>query len=211
MTTLLINLGAAAWGNIPVTRSVNRDPIAAQTNPPLFPTSSALIDFIHTVQNGNPGSLVGIYSPQLFTLPVVQQPVDDTTYVSDTPGVVTQFGMASQFGGVGMLAHNTLAGANFSRLGLNQLIALVYGDGTLRLFRVAAIRTFQALDPGNAYSNFIDQENPGEILSAGQVFIEIYGHANQVVLQTCMQKDGDFSWGRLFVIAKPVTGTPSIN
>ena len=79
----------------------------------------------------------------------------------------------------------------------------MYGDGTYRTFRISAQHRFQALDPNNPNSNFVDLET-GATLSALDVFNQMYTNADQVTFQTCIAQDGVASWGRLFVTATPV-------
>ena len=58
-------------------------------------------------------------------------------------GEATQFAMASQFGSVGLLAHNILSGKFFSELTIGQEVRLVYGDGKVEYFIVAEICAFR--------------------------------------------------------------------
>ena len=66
--------------------------------------------FVETIQNGKAGVLEGVYVPNVFALPVTQQPVGNPGFVSQAADTVTQFGMAAEVGNVGLLAHNNLAG-----------------------------------------------------------------------------------------------------
>src|SRR5574338_1126016 len=59
-------------------------------------------EFSKTVQNSDPSVLRGVYIPGVLALPVVQQPAGNAGYVSGNNGEVTQFGMAAQFGNVGL-------------------------------------------------------------------------------------------------------------
>jgi hypothetical protein len=63
-------------------------------------------DFSRSVQNGDPTVLRGVYVPDVLALPVAQQPLDRPYFVSSRDGETTQFGMASQYGNIGLLAHN---------------------------------------------------------------------------------------------------------
>ena len=72
-----------------------------------------------------------MYIPDVLALPVVQQPAGDAGYVSDHDNEATQFAMASQYGNIGLLAHNYLSGRLFSRLAIGEEVRLVYGDGKL--------------------------------------------------------------------------------
>ncbi|NMB89844.1 MAG: sortase [Chloroflexi bacterium] len=164
-----------------------------------------LDEFINTVRNGDPDTLVGAYVPGLMALPILQQPATDPTFVSEQPGAATQFRSAGQVDSTGLLAHNFLAGEFFSRLGQSQTIILVYGDGRLEYFQVTQIQRYQALEPYNPYSYFVNPADPGRTLSSTDVFNQTYGQGNVLVFQTCIQKEEQSSWGRLFVIARPVS------
>jgi hypothetical protein len=169
-------------------------------------------EFSQSVVNGNGSQLVGVYVNSILANPVVQQPAGKPSYVSTEDGKVTQFASASKYGSIGLVAHNNLAGANFSLLQVGDIITLVYGDGSARNYSVTQIKQYQALSPTSPYSSFKDLDDPSTILSVNTVFTKIYAVKDRLVLQTCIAKDGIDSWGRLFVIAEPVVDfSPSIN
>jgi len=82
-----------------------------------------------------------------------------------------------------------------------QKIVVIYGDGKTATYKVSTIRKYQALTPNSAKSNFIDLSKPDKTLTATDVFKQTYGNKGALVLQTCISKNGDASWGRLFIIA----------
>jgi hypothetical protein len=164
----------------------------------------ALRDFVITVKSGEPRALVGVYVPGLFALPIVQQPGDAPGYVSTQPGVATQFRMAKEYGTDALLAHNYLSGNLFFELEAGQRVVLVYGDGRVRFYEIKERNSYQALSPTSPYSNFIDLDNPGTVLSAADVFLKNFGIGSQLVFQTCIESAGLESWGRLFVKAEPI-------
>jgi hypothetical protein len=139
-----------------------------------------------------------------FSYAVVQQPSGYAAYVSTDVDKVTQFGMASSYGSIGMIAHNNLAGARFSLLQVGDTITLVYGDGSARKFTVTQIKQYQALSPTSPYSEFVSLSDSSTI-TATQLFMDTYGQSGHLVLQTCIAKDGVSSWGRLFIIASPAS------
>ena len=159
-------------------------------------------DFSKTVQNGDKNVLRGVYVANVLALPVVQQPSGNAGYVSNTDGETTQFRMATQFGNVGLLAHNHLSGRDFSQLAVGQEVRLVYGDGKVEYFVVAEVLRYQALQPNSPYSSFSNLDKK-ETLTAEQMFKRVYFGDRHVTFQTCIEKDGELSWGRLFVIAIP--------
>lgn len=169
-------------------------------------TLQSLAAFARSVSNGRSHQLVGVYSPNVMSFPVVQQPGGNSSFVSTKANTLTQFGIASQYGSTGLLAHNTLAGANFYNLQYGDILSVVYGDGTVALFKVSQIQMYQALDPYSPYSNFLDLNNPGVQLTSTDLFYRTYGLGNVLVLQTCLSRNGNDSWGRTFIIASPLQG-----
>jgi hypothetical protein len=164
----------------------------------------ALRDFVITVKSSEPRSLVGVYVPGLLALAIVQQPGDAPGYVSTQPGVATQFRMAKDYGTDALLAHNYLSGHLFFELEAGQRVVLIYGDGRVRFYEIKERISYQAITPNSPYSNFIDLDNPGTILSAADVFLKNFGIGSQLVFQTCIESAGVESWGRLFVKAEPI-------
>jgi hypothetical protein len=162
----------------------------------------SFVEFSKTVQNNQANVLRGVYVPELLALPIVQQPAGNAGYVSSIDGEVTQFGMASQFGNVGLLAHNNLSGKFFSELAVGQEVRLVYGSGKVEYFVIAQVLRFQAFQPTSPYSSFRDLDND-KTLTAEQVFKKAYTGDRHVTFQTCIAGPESLSWGRLFVIAIP--------
>jgi len=163
-----------------------------------------LDNFIATVKNGQPKQLVGVYVSKVLALKVAQQPANNQAYVTRTIGYATQFGLAAKYGATALLAHNYRSGALFFDLLAGQEVDLIYGDGAIRRYTISTLRHFQALRPTNPYSNFVDLDNGGQQLLNADLFQQIYTSGDQVVFQTCIKAHGNVSWGRLFVIAKPV-------
>ena len=165
-------------------------------------TLPSLDAFVEEVRNGQADELRGIYIPEILAAPIVQQPAQHDEFVSPLQNIVTQFGLASRVGSVGLLAHNYLAGETFFLLTQNQEFYLVYGDGAVSTFLVKETLRYQALDPTSTTSTFRDWENGG-LLTARELFSMVYERPGQVILQTCISADTSPSWGRLFVIAEP--------
>jgi hypothetical protein len=161
-----------------------------------------LTDFSKSVQNGKADVLRGVYVNDVLALPVAQQPYGNAGYVSNIDGEITQFGMASQYGNIGLLAHNHLSGRSFSQLAVGQEVRLVYGDGTTQSFIITEVMQFQALQPTSPYSSFRNLSKD-ETLTAEQMFKRVYLGDRHVTFQTCIEANGNTSWGRLFIIAVP--------
>lgn len=143
-----------------------------------------------------------VYVSDVLDLPVVQQPADKPYYVSNRNGEATQFAMVSQYGNIGLLAHNTLSGRHFSKLAIGQEVRLDYEDGRAEYYVIEQILRFQALQPESVSSNFRNLDR-NETLSAGGIFNRAYVGGQRLVFQTCIAAEGNVSWGRLFVIAMP--------
>ncbi len=169
-----------------------------------------LASFIETVKNGNKKTITGLYVAGVIAAPVVQQPSDKPGFVSTEEGKLTEFRMARQYGSRAMLAHNYLEGSQFFDLKVDQIVSIVRGDGSTESYRIVDIQKYQALSPNSPYSNFVDLAHPEkEQLSVVDLFNNIYAVKDRLILQTCIEAEGEPSWGRLFVIAVPVDLDPS--
>lgn len=160
--------------------------------------------FASQIKTGTANDLVGVYIPEILAAQVTSQPKGDAGFVTPWPDFVTQFSDAARFGSTGLLAHNYLAGQSFSQLGKNQTFNLIHGDGTTFAFVVTGILRYQALEPNSVTSTFKNLET-GESLTASELFLQVYDRPGMVILQTCIAANGNPSWGRLFIIAEPLT------
>ena len=162
--------------------------------------------FVESVKDGDSNTLRGVYVPDVMAFAITQQPVGNPGYVSSADSVVTQFSIAAEVGNVGLLAHNTHAGAVFSSIQQGDLIVLVYGDGHTEIFMAQSIQQYQALDPFNPYSQFKDLETQ-TTFTAEELFNNVYRGDYHLTLQTCIENSGNSSWGRLFIVATPAENT----
>jgi hypothetical protein len=158
--------------------------------------------FISTVDTGDANTPTGAYAEGVFATPVMQQPTDNAGFVSGDPNSLTQFSLPSQYGNIGLLAHNDLSGQYFAQLMPGQRIQLVYGNGRIEYFRVSHVYRYQATSPYSMHSDFIDLDTQ-EYLTANGLFAKVYMGPRHITFQTCIAYDGNASWGRLFVIAEP--------
>jgi hypothetical protein len=165
-----------------------------------FPTFA---QFIASLSYGSPDQVVGLYIPKIIAVPVIQQPPNDLDFVSSSPGIVTQFWLADQYGSKGFLAHANNVGKKFIDLKSGNRIFLVFGDKSFRTFIVSELLSFQALSPMSPYSYFRYLDNPKGIISNEDLFHQIYGRSGRIILQTCIEANGDPNWGRYFVVAVP--------
>jgi hypothetical protein len=164
--------------------------------------------FIAQVTNHEAGIVRGVYVPEMFALPVIQQPTGNYSYVSPARDRVTQFRSAMHFNVIGLLAHNYLSGNLFQQLALGQLVIIVMGDGSTRGYVISASNSFQRLQNPARSDEFIDL-NSGESYSTVQIFNRFYRGGHHLTFQTCLEKDGDQDWGVYFVVARPVRSVHS--
>ena len=150
------------------------------------------------------GTVILVKLNDKFAFNVVQQPKGNASFVSGKPDELTQFSLANQYGSMGFLAHNYLAGASFSDLEIGSFITVEYADSHSTLYQVQEIRHLQAINPNGLTTNFLDLDHDKTTLTTRQVFFQTYGVHDRLVLQTCISKDKELSWGRLFIIATPV-------
>ena len=196
---LLVNAGIL----LAILVSFSLHPIAARalgddaTNAlPNFP------DFLDSVKTGEVNVVRGVYVPGVFAYRVAQQPVDNPSFLSSKEDRVTQFRMAAKYGTVGLVAHNYLAGASFFDLEVGDKVRVVYGDGKVEVFVISEILRYQALQPNSPYSSFRNVERD-ETLTVSEMFKRVFVSDGHVTFQTCIERDGVWTWGRLFVIAIP--------
>jgi len=178
------------------------NPMSAHAEGPVGLPLPDFSSFVENIKNGNTDVLKGVYVPDVLSLPVIQQPVGNPGYVSQHPGVVTQFSMAAEVGNVGLLAHNHLAGKTFMDLSVGDEVRLVYGDGGIEYFIVTELLEYQALQPYSPYSEFRDLKT-SQTITATDLFRKVYRGDRHVTFQVCIEENGIDAWGRLFVIAQP--------
>lgn len=191
---------APRTGYIPVTKAILND------SPSLFVNDSnrALSSFILSTYNSNENQVRGIYVKNKLQFTITQQPTNNPGFVSTTPNTVTQFSIANNYGSIGLIAHNYLAGTQFFEIEQGDTIVLVYGTGHLVSYKVTELREYQALSPYSPYSNFVNLSKPNQTISSDNLFYDTYGVRGRLVLQTCIAHDGSDSWGRLFIIAEKI-------
>lgn len=146
-----------------------------------------------------------IIFPNTPPLPIVQQPNGEYTWVSNNPNEITEFSMSQKWYNVPTYgAHSYEAGRYISALNPGDLIGFRYGNerrGGGYSKRVSAIRKFQALNPTDPTSLLVDLRS-GKKYTSTHLSKELYDNKKKVVFQTCIEKDGNKNWGRLFVITE---------
>jgi hypothetical protein len=163
----------------------------------------SLADFIQHVSDGRGDLVRGFYVSGVTALRVVTQPLGDPGFISAEDGTATLFQGTSAFGVTGLLAHNFLSGREFFRLKAGQMLSVIYGDGQVRHYKVSKIDDFQRLSINDLRSNFLELSS-GLERTADQVFADFYQGEPHLTLQTCIERDGEWSWGVRFIKADPV-------
>jgi hypothetical protein len=194
---------------IPVTAVLS--PGTRTSEPSIFPLSTSpteiisLDEFISSVTETKTNYLTGVYVPDEFAFPVLQQPPDSPGYVSIRDGVVTQFSIPGEYGSIGLLAHSFLGGEKFFDLREGMEITLIYGNGNVNYYRVKKTERYRALTSQNVHSDFVDMsDTSAPHLDSTQLFNHIYGVRNRLIFQTCITDENNNSVGRLFVIAEKI-------
>lgn len=200
---------------IPVTRvrqvsqmisivDLGHDVISSPAPPTSMPRiSPEFARFIGQVADGQAKVVRGVYVAGSLALHVVQQPAKDWTYVSEELGNATEFQNAADNGVIGLLAHNYLSGRLFYNLKSGDQIGVVYGDGSVKYYRISGSFQYQKLEPDDLSSKLVDLTT-GITVTSGQVFGKFYSGGDHVTLQTCLERNGISTWGLYFVVAQPV-------
>lgn len=195
---LLLTSGFSSF--IPAT-SGKADQTAETTVTSSLPTIS---HFVQSLQLDSSETVTGVYIPNTFAFNVVQQPSSNPAYVSNAEDVITQFSMASNYGSIGLMAHNHLAGSTFENIIPGQTIVVISGDGSLDYYHITAVEKYQALNPTSPYSQFLKLDTNEPLMSAEDLFMHVYANPGTLVLQTCIANGNQTSWGRMFILAERI-------
>jgi hypothetical protein len=178
--------------------------LVQRNDPALLPQAGndALGQLLARIQAEGGEYATGIYAPGTFAFPIVNQPENQDLYVSAKRDLVTLYRAAEKNGVTGLLAHNFLAGALFYNLEIGEEVWLVEDEQTMHGYRVTAIDEFQKIENG-LNDTFIDlgTQKP---MSSSEMFDRFYTGEPHLILQTCLEEDGDPSWGLTFIVAEPI-------
>jgi hypothetical protein len=144
--------------------------------------------------------VTAIYIPGLLLLPIGQQPYP--AFVTEEEDEFTEFGLAADYGSIGLLAHNYLAGKYLPEIETGEIIYLTYTSNVTHKYIAIEFWRFQALDPYSVYSDFILTVT-GDHLTVEELFDFIYNRPGSLILQTSIAPG---AWGRLFIIAERIIG-----
>ncbi len=176
--------------------------IPTATPEPALLRSQRFQQYVSQIKDGSAGVIKGIFVDGILELKVVQQPENDWKYVDEQLGTTTQFQSATVNGVIGLLAHNFLSGQLFYQLTPGQEIGVVYGDGKVKVYRVVNSTSYKKIDTSSLTSDLVEQSS-GHLFSTQDVFNKYYTGNDHLTLQTCLERDGNWSWGLYFVFAVP--------
>jgi hypothetical protein len=159
--------------------------------------------FKKAVTTGEADRITGLFVTGYGGYYVVQQSAGQDGMVSPVEGVLTQFLRPASNGVIGLLAHNFAAGKLFEQFQSGTLIHVIYGDGDTVLYKLTKAMRFQALNGRSSTTDFIDLSS-GDRQTVDQVYQQVYAGKPHLTLQTCIETEGNWYWGRLFLLAEPV-------
>ena len=110
-------------------------------------------------------------------------------YVSEAPNTVTQFELSRN---LTFLAHNNRAGEYITNLRIGDVIRI--GNVT---FSVTELNRYQTIK-----EDYINLDNGYHLTEAEISYTYYYMRPDTLVLQTCIERYGNYQWGRLFVRAE---------
>jgi len=131
--------------------------------------------------------------PDMPPVVIIQQPTGDYGFVSSAEYAVTEYNIPGG-GNTIFLAHS------FTETG-RAILRLKIGDRVIidKNYVVVRIYEFEAVKPTDGYSPMIYTET-GETLSSSRALDMVFSNPEQVVFQTCIEKNYNPYWGRLFVV-----------
>jgi hypothetical protein len=126
---------------------------------------------------------------------IKQSPNPDVGYVISDPEIITYWNYKYiSKNKIVLLAHNYGSGKYFLDLKDGDIVSVDQNN-----YIVNSIRKFWATRPNSIYSDFIEDET-GITFTNHDLFYEIYGSSkNELILQTCLEKNGNNKAGRLFI------------
>lgn len=143
-----------------------------------------------------PETPVRVYAPGAFNFEIIGQESDYEVTLQD--GAVSLFeGPFMEYGVVGLLGHDYLAGAEFYELERGDWLVVWLEGGGLEAYQITEMRRFQAVGLDYPFQALADLET-GSVLSEEEVFEVMYRRPGGLVLQTCI----DGGWGLAFWVSE---------
>lgn len=159
----------------------------------LWPSLPTLEEFVESLPVKAAHLPAGVYASKLFAFPVVQNG-NAAPYESN---VVGDYAYANQ--SYWLLAHNYLAGVEFSKLSLEKHVHLVLCDKSLRNYVITDHTTYKDVD--GRWDNFLDVET-GAVVNDAIIF-ERLNQNGRLIFQTSLAEGGNLRAGLRFFIGLP--------
>jgi len=156
-----------------------------------------------------------LHLPDQSSLKIKQQ--SSPSQVINEDGVVTQFSL-TDIDTLGLLAHNFREGKKFTNLVIGSIVAIEYPSIHLsdeseyqpkKYYQVKRIVRYRADDPNNPYSRLQDLDT-GTWYSVEEVHKRMYLEGEGLTMQTCLERNSNPNWGRLFIICDPIYMQPTV-
>jgi hypothetical protein len=154
-----------------------------------------------------------IIFPNVPPMKIVQQPYKNYNWISDFTNVFTQLAQPRSIYGTKVFSIHTYGNDNVlydlkvgdiifyrTKITTNECSNEIY----LNFYQVKEIYHYQAVQPLNPRTPLIDLET-NETFSSTRIFDKLFGNNKRILFQTCIFKDGNTSWGRLFIVATKLT------
>lgn len=121
--------------------------------------------------------------------------ITSQTAIPQYDGSVAKFDVPA----ITLLAHNYQSGRTFDDIQVGDSLRYQYEQGNWQTYQVRDVLIFQALSPDSERSDLMAPD--GTIYTPKQIHELLYNHPEYLILQTCIYRDGNLNWGRLFVVA----------
>jgi hypothetical protein len=114
--------------------------------------------------------------------------------IINSPTAPLYDGAVARYASNVLIAHNSNDGQYFDEINVGNLVR--YYNGEWKDYRVTEVLRYRAIPSDSLAPTLFD----GAWHSTAWVYGNIYNKS--LILQTCIYKDGDWQWGRLFVVAQ---------
>ncbi len=181
--------------------NIAADPVdSAQSS---FPAASTVESNVVSAQSTTTSPISLFIGANSYSIELYEGSVTTDSY-KVTLGI-----FSSKPNAIWLLGHNNLVGAAFLKLQVGDEFFIHFQDSRTQWYKVDSIRRYRAITPESDGTNLVEVSYPSLNDITGQEE-EPFSVKNKVLqdgyvtLQTCISKDGNGIWGRLFVIAKKI-------
>lgn len=136
-----------------------------------------------------------------LTLEIELQPVGQPSYVTNVPGKVTLFRQTLARNALVFIIHNDLGGTRLYDTKIGDLIYVSSAQDRV-YYEVIHIYRFRADQPTDPFSDLFELET-GERFTVDAAYDLVFP-GGYVTIETCIIRNGDVNWGRIFIQAKQI-------